>query len=119
MREQRRKAISVSEDAPRALLAAAGGLALGILAEILFRGARPGLNVLLWILAAGGLAWALAHRAGAPLDRQVRWRSTGCAWRTLRLPSPRNRSGSSARMWPGTNSPGGKSTGRPSPQPAA
>lgn len=73
MREQRREAISVSEDAPRALLAAAGGLALGILAEILFHGARPGLNVLLWVLAAGGLAWALAHRAGAPVDRQVRW----------------------------------------------
>ncbi|HEX6988955.1 MAG TPA: DUF4173 domain-containing protein [Bacillota bacterium] len=65
--------ISVSEGTRRALMMTTAGLVLGILAEILLHGARPGVNVLLWVLAAMGLIAGFARRQGPALDRQVRW----------------------------------------------
>jgi len=64
--------IPVSDGTRSALTVAAGGLGLGVLAEILFHGALPGVNVILWVLAAAGLIGWWSRRAATPLDRQVR-----------------------------------------------
>jgi hypothetical protein len=51
----------------------AGGVLLGLWADVLFRGEQPGLNVLLWAIAFTAVLAVLVRLARAPWQQGRRW----------------------------------------------